>query len=306
MAVGVPTGRINAEYPLGVGIQTTLGTPVAASFWVNQTANTLNYITGAHMIKSAFGTRADEQESAQGETRLEGGFESNLRTATMRGLLEAFFGTVTAPTPPATQEVISVSRPKLLTIEDNWAGESHQFQDVMLNTLALSCTNHLEWHLAWTVLGGKETLITSTSPTGLTTAGNTKAWADVIGITGLSASAGQISQMTINFNNGIKQDYGAGQHAATATLGGEFTIGGSFMVRYDSSTAATVHSDYVAGTDLGPTTLTIGPSSDQHDLYFPNMTLLTCVPQKPLDDFLRLNVTFGVKQAEQFTYSIPA
>lgn len=381
MAVGTPTGRIMAEYPLGYGIQSSIGTPVGVTTYINQTANTLNYITGAHMLKTAMGSRATEQESAQGETRLEGGFESNLRTETMRGLLECFFGlgTVSGGT-----DTISVTRPKVLSIEDNWGGESHQYQDVMLNTLALSCTNHLEFHMAWTVLGGLETLITSTTPS-IPTGGKTKAWADVTGFTGFDVVPCQISQLTLNFNNGIKLDYGAGQHGACAVLGGEFTINGTVMIRYDDANAAAVHAAYVAGNDLGPSDLTIGgaagttatgtatetsgavtavtvtnggagylaaptvsfsggggtgaaatatisggvvtgvtvtsggtgytsnpsvtfsaPTADTHVLHLPNITLLTCAPQRPIDDFLRMQINFGVKFAENFTWACPS
>lgn len=256
MAVGVPTGRIGAEYPLGYGIQSTLGTPVPVTNYINQTANTLKYVTGMHMLKTAMGSRADEQESAFGETHVEGGFESNLRTATMRGLLEAFFGLGTVAGSPAV-DTISVTRPQLLTIEDNWAGESHQYQDCLLNTLKVSCTNHLEVKMAWTLLGGLQTLITSTAPTGLT-GGKSLAWADITGWTGWDVVPCNMGSFDIDFNNGVKLWYGAGQSAACAVLGGEFLITGTVTLRYDGSLAAQVQQAYVAGTDLGPSDLTIG------------------------------------------------
>src|ERR687888_46816 len=94
--MSVPIPSIGAQWPLGFAVQSALGTPVAvpatAGNWINQTENTLSYNTNSHMIKSALGTRATEQESAQGETRVEGGFGANLRTTTARTLLAAFFG----------------------------------------------------------------------------------------------------------------------------------------------------------------------------------------------------------------------
>jgi hypothetical protein len=385
MSVGTPATRIGSEYPLGFVTQSTLGTPVtvpaSAGNWINQTAHSLSYVTGSHMIKTALGTRAAEQESAQGEIHLEGGFEANLRTSTIRTLIEALLGTGnTSGTPPV--DTISVSRPKLLTLEDNWANESHQYADCMLNQATFSCQNHMEWKAAFTVLGGLQTLITSATPT-FNSSDPTLAWADVVSITGLSAIASQISQFSFTINNGIKQDFGAGQHAATAVVGGEFSITGSFVVRYDSAAAATVDADYVANADLGPTVLTIGatgtqatataavssgavtsvtvtaggsgyttgatvgfsggggsgatgtvqvangivtgvtvtaggtgyttpptvtisaPEGNQHVITFPNITLMTAAVQKPLDDFIRLSCTFGVKGAQGFQWAMP-
>jgi hypothetical protein len=384
MAVGTPAARIGAEYPLGFVTQSALGTPTTipatAGNWINQTANTLEYVTGAHMLKTAMGTRADEQESAQGETHLQGGFEANLRTSTSRTLIQALLG---AYSDTAGVRTATVSRPTLLTIEDNWAGESHQYQDCMLSEANVSCGNHLEWKIAFTVFGGLETLITSGTPT-FSSTDKTLAWADVTGLTGLSALAGQVSMFSFRINNGVKQDYGAGQHAPTSVIGGEFVITGEATIRYDSAAAATAEADYISNTDLGPTTLSMGstgtqatgtsaigsgavtgvtvtnggagynagatvsfsggggtgaagtvvqsggvitsvtitapgtgyttpptvtfsaPAGNQHSIYFPNITILTCAAQKPLDDFIRLRVTFGVKQAQNFTWALPA
>jgi hypothetical protein len=384
MTVGVPAARIGAEYPLGFVTQSSIGTPVAvpstAGNWINQTANTLEYVTGAHMLKTAMGTRADEQESAQGETHLQGGFEANLRTSTSRALIQALLGSYSDA---AGVRTATVSRPTLLTIEDNWANESHQYQDCMLSEANVSCGNHLEWKIAFTVMGGLSTLITSGTPT-FSSTDKTLAWADVTGLSGLSAVAGQVSAFSFRLNNGVKMDYGAGQHAPTSVIGGEFTISGDCTIRYDSAGAATVDADYLNNVDLGPTTLTMGstgtqatgtstfatgavtgvtvtnggagynagatvsfsggggtgatgtvvqsggvitgvtitaggtgytsaptvtfsaPAGNQHSIYFPNITILTCSPQKPLDDFIRLRVTFGVKQAQNFTWALPA
>src|SRR6266550_1323975 len=116
MSVSTPVPSIGALWPLGFAIQSVLGTPVAvpatAGNWINTTDNTLTYTTGEHMIKTALGTRATEQESAQGETRAEGGFGANLRTTTARTLLAAYFGTAVDSGGTRT---ISVSTPQLLT-----------------------------------------------------------------------------------------------------------------------------------------------------------------------------------------------
>lgn len=384
MPVGTPAARIGAELPLGFATQSALGTPVTvpatAGNWVNTTANTLEYTVGTHMIKTALGTRADEQESALGEIRLQGGFEANLRTSTIRTLLEALLGSSSTT---AGLETISVSRPKFLTLVDLWTLEAHSYQDCMLAQATFSCANHAEWKAAFTVLGGLETLVTSPVPT-FSSTDPTLAWADVASISGLSAVGGQISQFSFTVNNSPKQDFGAGQHAATSIIGGEFIITGSFMVRYDDANAAVVAADYVAGTDLGPSVLTIGaagtqatgtavvtanavssvtvtnggsgyitgatvsfsggggtgatgtpvvsggvitgvtvtaggsgytsaptvtfsaPTANRHVVTFPNITLLSAAKQAPIDDYIRLNVNFGVKSAQNFTWALPA
>jgi hypothetical protein len=60
------------------------------------------------------------------------------------------------------------------------------------------------------------------------------------------------------------------------------------------------------GYTSAPTVTFSAPAGNQHSIYFPNITILTCTPQKPLDDFIRLHATFGVKQAQNFTWALPA
>jgi hypothetical protein len=309
MTVGVPRPSIGAEWPLGFAVQSALGTPVpvpaTAGNWINTRDNTLTCVTGEHMIKTALGTRATEQESAQQEIHVEGGFGANLRTTTARTLLEAFFGHGSTS---GSTRTLSVTKPQLLTIFDNWSNEEHQYQDCMLNTMTLQSQTHAEWQLNFTVMGGLTTLVDSGVPT-FDPTDHTFAWADVTGLTGLDVVPCQVSQWTVNFGNGVKVDYGAGSRSFCAIVGGEFTITGTAMVRYDDANASSVESAYRAGTDLGPTVLTLtdpAVGANVHTLTFPNITILTFAKQAPLDDYIRANVTWGVKHAEQFTWALPA
>ncbi|HLG72136.1 MAG TPA: phage tail tube protein [Chloroflexota bacterium] len=200
---------------------------------------------------------------------------------------------------------ITPTQPRLLTLEDQQAGQSYQLQDVLLDQLDLT-SSKTDWKAKFTVMGGHgANPIASGTPTFSATDVSPLEWGHLSAITlpgGVSINA--VDAFSLTIKNGVKQFWGGGTFDPTRARGGLFTVAGKYTILFDSAAAATSYANYVAGVET-QIAATIGANPNkQHVITLPNSRMTKHPKKLTLPEFVAVDVDFGVRKPMGITWAI--
>lgn len=240
--MALKTGRLGY---LGLGIESTAGTPVAATTTLPFIANTIKGKHDAIEDIAARGSRAQNYTSVLGKQWGEGELTVNADTLQLGYLLKLATGNETVNTVVASQvfdhlfyTTVSGNLPLTATMYNNQGVDTQQFASMAIDKLTLEVKDSLMTAKA----GFKGFFPTSGSFTNTTVSGTLLDFTNYtlqLGsslITAAVASASPVTDFTFNLENNAELIYESGSNTPTRVYWKQLKITGSFTRFFETTT----------------------------------------------------------------------
>ena len=315
--------RQGREPFIGVGLETTAGTSVAATKYLPFVTCTLRGIHEAMEDDAAKGVRERVWGTIVGKQRGEGDVEIYVDAKNAPYLLIPALGQVTSSTTsgPAFQHVITRktgSTPKTLTVYYNDTQDTRKFVFCAVNTLELSVTDGLATISAnflsrFPTTGTASLAITEERVLAFKDY-TVKFGSGTTGATALTAanaaSATPLNQFTLRINNNTEPIYQSGNASAQTMVQSQFEVDGEYTLFYESTQERVFYETLLDGSNkvrAMVVTFTgdpVGSNTEMIKIEIPHFYSRERNVDTAITGYLTENPTFVAEYDETVAYSI--
>lgn len=251
--------EIGRQVKYGIGKETTPGTAVAATHWINQLSFELNPRTGYATNNSAYGVIERTNSSAVERQWAEGSFEAKLTSETAGLILLGAFGSVSTADNADSNAAV---KDHTFSINQNINGQSFTLvRKDALTTKAYANARFGQWELNMELGDYIKYTAEIMAKTGATTTATpaytseteflpkhitVKTATDLAGLSGATA-ASSVQSFTLTVNPNLEADWGAGSDDPEGFTSNGYDFSFEMTTRYNGTTYEDAYNN---GTDL--------------------------------------------------------